>query len=103
MESGTERKQILKDLLLLIENCSQYDDNNFHKLHKEIQAQISSEKIRTQGKRNSYLDNLQQTLDKQVVDYTEAEPNFKQVEYFRFLKAFREDIKDELERLEKYG
>ncbi len=103
METGNERKKNLNDLLLLIERCAAYEEVHFDKLHEKLQDQLKQEISRTNGKRNTYLDNLQQTLDKQVADYKEAEPNFKQVEYFRFLKALREDIKDELERIEKYG
>jgi hypothetical protein len=104
MENVNERQQHLKDLLTLIDDSTTFIDSNFQTLHHTIQDEIDRETKRLSDvKKNTYLHNLKQTLDKQVTDYKEAIPNFKHVEYFRFLKSFREDIKDELERLSKYA
>lgn len=104
MKDTNERKQYLENLLLLIENYGTYSDNNFQELYNKVQLEFTKEEERlNSSKKNAYLYNLKQTLEKQVADYKEAEPNFKHVEYFRFLKAFREDVQDEVDRIKKYG
>lgn len=104
MEKVNERKNHLESLLDIITKCDEFTDANFQMLHGKVEEEISRETKRLHDTRkNPYLHNLKQTLEKQVVDYNEAIPNYKHVEYFRFIKAFREDIKDELIRMKKYA
>lgn len=104
MENANDRKQHLQNLLTLLEECSTFIDSNFTILYNQLQEEVARETKRLNDrKKNPYLHNLKTTLEKQVADYTEAIPDFKHAEYFRFIKSFKEDVKDELERIVKFG
>jgi hypothetical protein len=104
VENVNQRKDHLEILLDIIAKCDEFTDANFQMLHIKIGEEIGRETKRlNDSRKNPYLHNLKQTIEKQVVDYGEAIPNYKHVEYFRFIKAFREDVKDELARIKKYA
>jgi hypothetical protein len=104
VENVNKRKEHLESLLAVIEKCDIFNDDNFKKLHVIIEDEIARETARLSDlRKNTYLHNLKKTLEKQVVDYKEAIPNYKHVEYFRFLKAIKEDLTDELFRMKKYA
>jgi hypothetical protein len=104
VENVNERKNHLESLLDIVAKCDEFTDANFQMLYGRLEEEVERETKRLNDTRkNVYLHNLKQTLEKQVIDYREAIPNYKHVEYFRFMKAFREDIKDELTRMKKYA
>jgi len=104
MSDSKQRKQHLEKLLVLIEECSTMSDSNFDKLHSLLQNECIVEEGRLNNpKKNPYLHNLRTTVEKQASDYKEAELNIKHIEYFRFLKSFKEDVEDELTRINKYA
>jgi hypothetical protein len=104
VENVNERKNHLENLLEIITKCDEFTDANFQMLQGKVEEELARETKRLPDvRKNPYLHNLKNTIEKQVIDYNEAIPNYKHVEYFRFIKAFRENIKDELTRMKKYA
>lgn len=101
--SNALRIEHLEKLLGYVEERSKYTDYNFDQLYIKLKDEIDLEHLRLDDlKKNPYLNNLRQTIEKQIMSFKEADKNEKAREFKEFIQAFIGDIERELSRM-KYS
>lgn len=98
--SDIDRKEHLERLLGYIDDRSRFTLYNFELLLTKLKDEASKEIKRLDDpKKNHYLNNLQQTIDKQADDFKTAKEKDRPTEYSYFIEAFKQDIDEELTRI----
>ena len=93
----------LEKLQTFIEERSRFHELNFDLLYDKLNEEIDKEVERLNDpKLNYYLNNLQQTRDKQALSFLNSKIDDKQQAYMDFIDAFQHDIKDELGRIRNH-
>ena len=99
MEFTKFRKEHLFEVSEVIVNNSS-SENSYNRLISLLNEEMKNEGEIQNYKENQYLNNLRQTLEKQVTEYNEAKKTDKFKKFQNFAGSFLDDVREELRRLE---
>ena len=95
-----DKRERLEKLLVYIDERSRFTPYNFELLLTKLKDEINNETNRLDDiRKNHYLNNLRQTINKQADDFKNAKEKDRPTEYSYFIEAFKQDIDEELTRI----